>query len=146
MSLLTDIIFVKALQADRELIAQLPAGDVYNTTIALPDEEAENAQTPYAIVMFDGLTNDQSTKDSYEGESDSVNISIEVAAKTRQQLGELTQRVRRAVVEYFESITSEDEYADLVPEDYQFTASQVNYDPKKPCYWQILSYQCDTAI
>ena len=32
------------------------------------------------------------------------------------------------------------------PEDYQFSASQVNYDPKKPCYWQILSYQCDTAV
>ena len=46
MSLQTDIIFVKALRADENLMAQLPAGDVYNTTIALPDEDLDNAPLP----------------------------------------------------------------------------------------------------
>ena len=63
MSLLTDIIFVKALRADENLMAQLPAGDVYNTAIALPDEDLDNAPLPYIIVSFDGLTNDVETKD-----------------------------------------------------------------------------------
>ena len=44
MSLQTDIIFVKALRSNAELIEQLPAGDVYNTAIALPDE-AKSATT-----------------------------------------------------------------------------------------------------
>ena len=84
MSLLTDIIFVKALRADQSLMKMLPAGDVYNTTIALPDEDMDNAPLPYVIVSFDGLTNDQETKDDpYESESDTVSISIEIAAKTR---------------------------------------------------------------
>ena len=50
MSLITDAIFVKALRSNAALIAQLPAGDVYNTAIALPDEDADNAPLPYIIV------------------------------------------------------------------------------------------------
>ena len=46
MSLLTDIIFVKALRANAALMKELAAGDVYNTTIALPDEELDNAELP----------------------------------------------------------------------------------------------------
>ena len=50
MSLKTDIIFVNAIRSNDELIALLPAGDVYNTTIALPEPEALNAPLPYIIV------------------------------------------------------------------------------------------------
>lgn len=145
MSLQTDIIFVKALRANSEIMEQLPAGDVYNTTIALPDEEAENAPLPYVIVSFDGLTNDQDSKDDpFESESDQVSISIEVAARTRQELGELTEKVRKQVHQYFMEIDEDDEDIDMIPLDYQFTAQAVVYNADKPCYWQVLNYQCDT--
>lgn len=145
MSLLTDIIFVKALRSNATLIEQLPAGDVYNTTIALPDEDVDNAPLPYIIVTFDGLQNDVETKDDpFEGETDNVTISIEIAAKTRPELGELAEAVRHTLHDYFVEADPEDEDFDLVPADYQFTAQQVNYDALKPCYWQVLSYQCDT--
>ena len=145
MSLLTDIIFVKALRADENLMAQLPAGDVYNTAIALPDEDLDNAPLPYIIVSFDGLTNDVETKDDpYEGDSDNVTISVEIAAKTRPELGELAKEVRRQIHQYFVDADPTDEDADLIPDDYQFSAQPVNYDSMKPCYWQTLSYQCDT--
>ena len=145
MSLLTDIIFVKALRASQEIIDMLPAGDVYNTAIALPDEDLDNAPAPYVIVSFDSLTNDIDTKDDpYESESDSVNISIEIAARTRQELGELAQLVRHQVHDYFIGYDPTEEDAELIPTDYQFTAQAVNYDQLKPCYWQVLNYQCDT--
>lgn len=145
MSLQTDIIFVKALRANSEIMEQLPAGDVYNTTIALPDEEAENAPLPYVIVSFDGLTNDQDSKDDpFESESDQVSISIEVAARTRQELGELAEKVRHQVHQYFMEIDEDDEDIDMIPLDYQFTAQGVVYNADKPCYWQVLNYQCDT--
>lgn len=145
MSLLTDIIFVKALRADEDLMAQLPAGDVYNTAIALPDEELDNAPLPYIIVSFDGLTNDVETKDDpFEGDSDNVTISIEIAAKTRPELGELADAVRKQIHDYFVEADSDIEDADLIPLDYQFSAQAVNYDSLKPCYWQALTYQCDT--
>ena len=43
MSLITDAIFVQALRSNSALMQQLADGDVYNTTIALPDEELDNA-------------------------------------------------------------------------------------------------------
>jgi hypothetical protein len=145
MSLQTDIIFVKALRANADLMKQLAAGDVYNTSIALPDEDLDNAPLPYVIVSFDGLTNDVETKDDpYEGDSDNVTISIEIAAKTRTELGRLAEAVRHQVHDYFVEADQTDDDFNLVPLDYQFSAQQVNYDQMKPCYWQVLSYQCDT--
>jgi hypothetical protein len=145
MSLQTDIIFVKALRDDEELMAKLAAGDVYNTAIALPDEDLDNAPLPYVIVSFDGLTNDIDTKDDpYESDSDAVNISIEIAARTRPELCQLAEAVRHQVHQYFLDADPTDEDADLIPHDYQFSAQAVNYDSLKPCYWQVLTYQCDT--
>ena len=145
MSLQTDIIFVKALRANADLMAQLAAGDVYNTAIALPDEDLDNAPLPYAIVTFDGLNNDIDTKDDpFESDSDSVNISIEIAARTRKELGQLAEAIRRQVHQYFINADPTDEDYELIPHDYQFSAQAVNYDSMKPCYWQVLTYQCDT--
>ena len=75
MSLATDSIFITALQSNSELLEALgydpetgePAR-LYCTAIPLPDEDADNVQVPYAIVTFDGLTNDQGTKDDRYGE------------------------------------------------------------------------------
>jgi hypothetical protein len=147
MSLITDIIFVRALRSNSELMAALPAGDVYNTTIALPDEEVLNAPVPYVIVTYDGMQNDSQTKDdSYEGDTDNVQIGIEIAAKTRKQLGELATQIRETVSYFFENLTGDDPDFDLVPLNYNLTAQGVNYDSDKPCYWQILNYQCDTNV
>lgn len=143
MSLQTDIIFVRALRENQELMAQLPAGDVYNTAIALPEPEAENAPLPYIIVSYDGMTNDQTTKDSFEGDTDTVTIGIEVAASTRKELFDLTQAVRSTVLAFFEDLPEDDEDIAEAPLDYQLSATAVNFDDLKPCYWQRLSYQCD---
>lgn len=149
MSLLTDLIFVKALRSNSELIMQLPAGDVYNTTIALPDVDMDNAPLPYVIVSFDGMQNQDETKDnSFEGDSDNVQISIEVAAQTRPQLGNLMTAVRETVRDYFIAHNGDDSDEDfaLIPYDMKPSAGRVAYDPDKPCYWQVLSYQCETDI
>ena len=143
MSLQTDIIFVKAIKSDASILAMLPAGDVYNTTIALPDEDLDNAPVPYVIVTYDGLVNDQSTKDDYEGDTDKVNVGIEIAARNRQEVGTIARKIRKAVRHYFKSSTEADEDHAMIPYDYQFSASRVNYDQFKPCHWQTLTYQCD---
>lgn len=147
MSLQTDIIFVKALRSNADLIAQLPAGDVYNTAIALPDEKIDNAEVPYIIVSFDGLNNQDSTKDSsFDGLTDMVTVGIEIAAKTRPQLAELAIMVRDTIRDYFRQhvASRDDEDYQLIPNSYQLQAQQVQYDSLKPCYWQQLAYQCDT--
>ena len=147
MSLITDAIFVKALRSNAALIALLPAGDVYNTAIALPDEDADNASLPYVIVSFDGLNNQDTTKDNdYDGLTDTVTVGIEIAAETRHQLGELARIVRKTLREYFREHQDDDSDEDyqLIPEDMTLSAQPVQYDSLKPCYWQRLTYQCDT--
>lgn len=147
MSLQTDIIFVKALRSDADLIAALPAGDVYNTAIALPEQEAMNAPLPYVIVSFDGLNNQDSTKDDqWDGLTDRVQIGIEIAAEKRPQLADLAIRCRRAVKAYFEahSEDTQDEDYPLIPSQYELQAGAVQYDDLKPCYWQRLTFTCDT--
>jgi hypothetical protein len=149
MSLLTDIIFVKAIRSNADIISQLPDGDVHNTAIALPDVEAENAEVPYIIVSFDGLNNQDTTKDdAFEAETDNVTIGITCAAHTRPELGELLTAVRTTIREYFREHygdTTDEDFA-LIPNDITLNAQGVQYDSMKPCFWQVLNYQCDTDV
>ena len=145
MSLKTDIIFVKALKSNDELIQSLPAKGIYNPSIPMPDAELTNAKIPYIIVVYGGCQNDGSNKDeTFEGESDTVNISIEIAAETREAVADIAETVRATIRDYFVNADPTDEDYELVPADYQFSATGVSYDPDKPCCWQILNYQCDT--
>lgn len=147
MSLQTDIIFVKALRSNAALIGRLPAGDVYNTAIALPDEQAENADLPYVIVSFDGMNNQGWTKDDdFDGTTDQVTIGVEIAAKTRPELADMAIEVRRTLCDYFRAHEGEDGDADyaLIPDSMQLQAQGVQYDSDKPCYWQLLTFVCET--
>ena len=141
MSLQTDAIFIKALRSNEVLTAKLK-GRIYDTAILLPDEEAENVPVPYVVVTYDGMANDTSTKDdAYESDSDNVNIGVLVIAETLDELHPLTAMIRDTIHDYFVEHVDED---DEVPVDYNFTAQGITYDSMKPCFWQKLSYQCDT--
>ncbi len=148
MSLATDSIFITALQSNIDLTEALgyveatetsegaPAR-LYCTAIPLPDEDADNVPVPYVIVTFDGLTNDQGTKDDrYESNYDTVNIGVEVAARNINELHDLTQMVRDTILGYLRA-------NETTIMDYNFAAQQIQYDSMKPCYWQVLTYQCD---
>ena len=138
MSLQTDILFYDALKADTDLMTAI--GDrLYCTAIPEPDLEAENTPCPYVIVTFDGLNNQDQTKDNpSEGGTDQVQVGIDVAANDRIELATLTKQIRRIIHEDF---TSDD--TGEKPYDYTFSAEAVQYDSMKPCYWQVLHYQCE---
>ena len=168
MSLLTDKMFVEALKASADFM-QAIGGRLWDTAIERPNIEAENEPVPYCIVTFDGLNNQDSTKDDpYEGCVDAVNIGIELTAQTREELGLLARMVRKTIHDQFswvmrfaelrdnQDFDIEDcnsfqlmvvrEYDDIfreVPYDYTFSSDPVQYDSMKPCYWQVLHYQCD---
>lgn len=137
MGLVTDALFFEILQINDTLMSKI-GGRLYNTAIPKPDIEADNEPVPYVVISFNGLTNDETTKDDpYEGATDTVQISIEIAANNREELADLTQSIRDiihdALLESFEENTIY---------DYRFTANAVQYDSYKPCYWQLLNYSC----
>ena len=146
MSLITDKVFYNALRSNAELMATV-GGRIESTSIPVPDEEFDNVDVPYIIITFDGLQNEGFTKDnSFEGDHDKVQVSIEVAANTRDDLGDIMQTIRETIIEYFEDTEGHawDDY-DYIPQNYTFTASAVGYDSMKPCYYQTLTYNCDTT-
>ena len=136
MSLVTDSIFIAAIQSNPALVERI-GGRLYGTAIPLPDEDADNVPVPYIIVTFDGLNNQNQTKDDvYEGSYDTVNIGVEVTGETINDLHELTQMVRGTILSYFRE-------HETAVNDYTFSADAIQYDSLKPCYWQTLRYQCE---
>ena len=171
MSLQTDRIFIAAIQSDSTLAEKLGAKAATATTEAVkprlfttaiprayyPNVEAfvepvDNCPLPYIIVTFDGLQNDGFTKDDdYEGSTDMVQVSIAIAAESRDDLATLAEEVRQTVKTFMVNYTppiepEEEDLSSLIPVDWDFTASAVQYDMNKPCYWQALVYSCDTNV
>ena len=145
MSLITDKVFYNALRSNATLMAQVD-GRIESTSIPVPDEQLNNTPVPYIIITFDGLQNEGHTKDnSFEGETDKVQVGIEVTANTRDDLGEIMQAIRETIIEYFEDTDGHawDDY-EYIPTNYTLTASAIGYDGDKPCYYQTLIYNCDT--
>lgn len=145
MSLITDKVFYNALRSNATLMAQVD-GRIESTSIPVPDKQLDNTPVPYIIITFDGLQNEGHTKDnSFEGETDKVQVGIEVAANTRDDLGEIMQAIRETIIEYFEDTDGHawDDYQ-YIPTNYTLTASAIGYDGDKPCYYQTLIYNCDT--
>lgn len=143
MSLTTDEIFYRALMADKDLVKAV-GGRIRSTCFEVPPTEQDNTPLPYIIITLDGMTNDPSTKDGLEGDYDTTTVSLEIADKSRVALGRLAQMARQSVRTYLTNISEEDEDYEHAPEDYQLSASGVMWDDRKPCYFQILTYQCST--
>lgn len=141
MSLITDEIFYNALRADEQLM-EATHGIILSTSIEVPPLEHDNTPLPYIVVMFDGMNNEGSTKDDSEGDTDNVTVSIEISAESRREVGRLAKMARQAVRNYFRNPTEDD--IDEIPTDYQLSASGVGWDDSKPCYHQLLTYQCTT--
>lgn len=147
-SLAADSIFVAALQSNEELMEALgyvaPTDEsegtparLYGTAIPLPDEDLDNVPVPYIIVTFDRLSNQYQTKDDvYESREDQVDIGVEVTGRTLDELHDLTQTVRTTILGYLRGNGNP-------IEDYLFTADDIKYDAYKPCYWQVIRYQCN---
>lgn len=141
MSLTTDKFFYNALKDDEDIIT-LTEGRIFNT--ARPTEDENEDKIPYIIITFDSLTNDGTTKDSWEGITDRVNISLLAVASTREALADLTTAMRATIHEYYEDCQSGTVDDDDCPDDYFFTAGRIDYDMLKPCYYQTMRYECST--
>lgn len=147
----TDIFFIAAIKSNDELMALLPAHNVYNN-VADPDFDMDNVAMPYIIVNNDGGNNDISSKDNdYESENEKVNISVRIVARNRKELDNLASTVRKTIHQYICDMDdqlnagAEPEGCELKPEDYTFSFSDVAYEMQKPSHYVMFYYQCDVT-
>lgn len=158
MSLSLDAIFLDAIETDEtimEMIGQheetddegqtvLVGGRRWCTSAPMPEEQfLDNVEVPYIIVNFDGFSTEDGTKDDdYDSGEDTVQISITVAAKNNEQLGELAGRVRRAVHSYMTVHMGESG----IPYSTKPGGGRKFYDEEKPCYGINLTWECKTSF
>lgn len=145
MSLCTDKFFYSAI-AKSQAVQDATGGRIYNTADDSVENE-EDTQVPYVIITNNGGQNQTESKDDVgESDTDTDNISIEIAATSREQLADIAKSVRKAVKAAFADFDDEDAVSfGFFLEDYTMSYGPVNFDEWKPCFWQTLNYQCETT-
>ena len=150
MGLLTDSFFIRAIKSNSDLLAKLPAGDIYNN-VADPDYDMENVELPYIVVNNDGGQEGDMTKDSWnESPEDKVNISILIVCRSRQDLEDMTLAVRKTISDFMKATWQRieagtpEEGDEIAPTGYQFSFSDIAYVIEKPAHRQMFYYDCTT--
>lgn len=136
---LYDIIYA-ALTANSELSSL--AGGIHSTCIEVPPTAADNTPLPYIIITDDLFQNNTGTKDNvWEGDVDSVQAGVEIAANSPKEVKRLRRLVRKAVADYIETADLEN-----IPYLQNLTNEGIAWDWTKPCYYDTLHYQADMDV
>lgn len=134
-----DEIIYDAIQADEALMTAID-GRVVSTCFEVSPDETDNTPLPNIIVTDDGFQNQDTTKDSvWEGEDDEVQVTVDIAAKSPNEVKDLVRMVRRAVSRYIIRMYKNRE---VVPELDKLSSDGLQWDWMRPCYYQKLTYNC----
>lgn len=136
-----DEIIYDAIRADEALMTAI-GGRVVSTCFEVSPDETDNTPLPNIIVEYDGFQNQDTTKDSvWEGEDDEVQVTVDIAAKSPNEVKDLVRMVRRAVSRY---IIGMYENHEVIPELDKLSSDGLQWDWMRPCYYQKLTYNCST--
>ncbi len=140
MAIELDEIFFNALMADAELVLAV-GGRIESTCFEVAPDETDNTKLPNIIITDDGLTNQPTTKDmEWESDEDRVQASVDVAAEDPKQVKQLVRMVRKAIANYMATL---DPTKDEIPCLQSVQTTGVAWDWMKPCYHDVIIYQCD---
>ena len=138
-----DEMIYEAIVADESLMAII--GDenrVTSTCFAIPPDKEDNTPLPNIIITDDSTQNNVSTKDDvWEGCEDQVQVSVDVAADSPEEVRKIMGMVRLAVKRYMITRYSQNEHT---PELVSLSADGIAWDWMKPCYYERLTYTCIT--
>lgn len=134
-----DEIIYDAIRADEALMTAI-GGRVVSTCFEVSPDETDNTPLPNIIVTDDGFQNQDTTKDCvWEGSDDEVQVTVDVAAKSPNEVKDLVRMVRRAVSRY---IIGMYESHEAVPELDKLSSDGLQWDWMRPCYYQKLTFNC----
>lgn len=134
-----DDIFYEAIIADEALVAVV-GGRVTSTCVPIPPDQQDTTDLPYLIITDDPFTNDMATKDDeWESDVDKVQAGITINAESPAEVKRIRNMVRKAISEYVKAM---EEPPTLIA----LTNEGVQWDWQKPCYFDILHYQCEINL
>ena len=136
-----DKIIYNAIQADADLMTTI-GSRVVSTCFEVPPTEEDNTPLPFIIVTDDGFQNQQTTKDCvWEAAEDRVQVGVEVAAASPNEVKGIIKQVRKAVEQYVATMYQQGED---IPQLDSLSSDGLAWDWMKPCYYQRLTYQVTT--
>ena len=136
-----DEIIYDAICADETLMEAI-GNRVVSTCFEIPPTDEDNTQLPNIIITFDGFQNQQTTKDCvWEAAEDRVQVGVDVAASSPDEVRQIVRKVRKAVEQYVATLYTQGED---IPELESLSSDGIAWDWMKPCYYQRLNYQCIT--
>jgi len=147
MSLRIGSAFLAALRANADLQTMLGGmatedDETYTGArifyVARAETDELQDRIPYVIVMPKGITT-QGNKDNYEAE-EVATVGVLCVAIDGESLVDLAETVKATIED---SLQGDDTYH---IDDFAFSASAVQFDPDKPCFFLTLTYQCSTII
>ena len=134
-----DEIIYDAICADAALMEAI-GNRVVSTCFEIPPTDEDNTPLPNIIITFDGFQNLEDTKDDlWEGSDDRVQVGVDVAASSPDEVKQIVRKVRKAVETYIGMLYTQGE---VIPELESLSSDGIAWDWMKPCYYQRLNYQC----
>ena len=132
-----DEILYKAIVADSELM-QTVGGRVKDVRFEVGDDGRDNVPLPYIVIIDAGSQEQPETKDvEWDPTDEHVQAAIEVSAKSPGEVRELIRKCRKAVARYVLAMDEQDQ-----PDLTGMSRDGVDRDDWKPCYFDVLRYQC----
>ena len=133
-----DELIYEAITSDGTLM-EITGGRVVSTCFEIPPEQDDNTDVPNIIITDDGFQNNVTTKDCvWEGGEDQVQVTVDIAGNSPQEVKQIMRRVRKAVEVYMASL------GNAMPELVSLTSGELAWDWMKPCYYKPLIYTCVT--
>ena len=138
---LDELIF-NAIKADADLMTAV-GGRVESTCFEVSPDEKDNTQLPYIIIRDEGKRPANQTKDDdWMPSRWQVGAAIEIGAQEPKAVDDLAMMAIRAVNNYIHALYDQGEYIPNLLEGFPQTEG-VQWDWMKPCYWDLVHYQCD---
>lgn len=136
-----DEIIYDALMADEALVAAV-GSRIVSTCFEIPPSDDDNTPLPNIIITDEGFQNQQTTKDCvWEAAEDRVQVGVDVAAASPDEVKRLIKMVRTAVEQYIDTMYTSNQG---IPELESLSSDGLSWDWMRPCYYQKLTYQCIT--
>ena len=135
-----DKIFFDAITANSELM-QVVGGRVKSTCFEVAPDEQDNTPLPYITILDEGKRPAQTTKDDDEWLPSmwTVGAGIEVGGTSPNKVDDIMEKVIKVIADYMKTFDDGDIYLN---EGFPQTQG-VAWDWLKPCYYDVVHYQCD---
>ena len=129
----------EAIKADTDLM-QTIGQRLQATCFEVSPEEPDNTPLPYITIIYGQMQGQQLTKDDlWMPEEWQRTVTVEIAARSTNDVEQLMWRVVEAVARYVDNLADNGED---YPQLNALNATDIAWDWTKPCYYQNLIYQC----